>query len=247
MKTILLSPRSCVIQGGFIPNQLLKMMGLLKLEVVIDGPHDLALWLSDNPQRDPHFINARLFRLDKSSIGFAHPKAFGYPVDVDTATYHGLAVEKSLRHNQHGKVVHCPCHASSSKVYQRLLTNKSGPDGKMEELRLYIYGSETALMLKHLDTDEHGFPPAHRRGPFMTWRPTPDPLTPVELEQVKSLCHLLSVQCAVLDIIRDVDGRIYVIDVTILMGVPEVSWLSNCTQEQYLADNAAMFERAFLK
>ena len=229
-------------------NQAMRLLSMLDVEVVTDGPHDVALWLSDNPQPDKRYINSHILQLNKHSIGYTHGRAFGYEVDVDPQTYEGWVVMKSLRHNQHGKLIKCPVahRPNAMKAYQRLLTNQSGPDGKMEELRAYIYGRDMLLMAKHLKVNEHGFSSAHRDGPYMIWQPERELVSPDEKAQVLLLLLMLGVSYAAVDLIRDADGRLYVIDVTLLMGVPERDWLSNCTQEQYLSDNAEMFQRTFL-
>jgi hypothetical protein len=166
--------------------------------------------------------------------------ALGYSVAVGPE-YRGLAVEKVLGHDVHGKVVRSPRHQRLDRAYQRLVTN----GGEfLEEFRVDVYGRGWIWTRKRMPKNKRGFPlPGRRRGDA-DW--AVDPTAYASMEELVGLRLVLAelgLEYGSLDVIRDeADGRLYVIDATVATGVPEWWWHTNVSAEQYARDVAQAFE-----
>jgi hypothetical protein len=239
MKKILIAPQKSVASGSLI----VAIANHLKLEIVPSGPADAKIWMSDAEQPDRSFINWRLKRLDKRRLGMLHGRYMGHEISVNPEQYEGLAVEKILGHNVHGKVKRCPMSANPNRVYQKLLTNKNGEGGTVEEFRIHRTRNLLTFVRKSIPLNKEGIPTEHHPDGYFDY-PVEGKgvMSDAELENVLKLLNALGVDWGEVDLIRHEDGLLYVIDVTINIGIPKTEWMPFCTREKFIRDHAEQFK-----
>lgn len=235
MKTILVQPQAnCASES-----KLALIVKHLGWNLVYHGKSDLKVWLSDEVQPDRSFINHRYCKITKQLVNDAHRLAFGYEVGVDPENYDGLCVRKRLDHGTHGKVILCPQNRQRGFCYQKLLTNS--PGDTMEEFRLDIYGPVILNTLKHLEKDVGGFPPATRQNASFDFNVGLGMFSLEELNRLRRFNRFIGLGFGSLDVIRHLDGLLYVIDATTNTAAPTMSWYRNTTMEHYLDVSAVCF------
>ncbi len=229
-------------------SKLAKILGHLGCGTSTAKPANLTVWHSDKPCdliRKSVVVNRRDFMLDKHLLGLVFKMVFGYPISVQPEDHFGYVVRKIAGHEKHGEVVQCPRNRDSM-VYQRLITNH--PDKSwVEEWRVDIYGSELLVTRKEIEKNRFGFPIKERKPfAFQFDVPVTDAFSSPEIELIQKLNRGLVLEYGSLDAIRDLDGRLYIIDATTETSCPNPVWHANCTGSQYIAKSAACFEDAFL-
>ena len=211
---------------------------------IVDCDPDLHLWITDGRQPNPLFYNWREVAMNKQVINDCFKDAFGYDVGVEPELHVGMAVEKKLDHGTHGRVVKCPKRPVPDHAYQKLLGNRT--DGFTDEYRVDVFRSEFVLTLKHQVLQPCGMPQEKRTDGSSEFDVhLADHFSKGESGQLLDLCASLGLDYGGLDVIRHEDGRLYVIDATINVGVPKMSWHQNLTLDQYLERQATTFERNF--
>jgi len=148
--------------------------------------------------------------VSKSRVARTFASVFGYPLAVDPRTWAGDAVEKSELNGCHdGRIVRCPREPEAGKCYQRLI-DTIGDDATAVDLRTQVVnGRAIAVWVKRRDPARRFLPPnlsvAHR---------APDEIfSAAELSAIGRFARAMGADWCALDILRDRDGRIYVVDV----------------------------------
>jgi hypothetical protein len=162
---------------------------------------------------DPQAINGRCIDIRKRRVDQAFGAVFGYGASVDPTTYRGEAVRKSNGNASHdGIVVQCPVRPDEIEpgcVYQKLIDNRSGAD-EVVDRRVGIIGGRPAYVLRKYR------PRASRFDPASNSRVVIEPLEAVfsaaEATKLARFCAELGLDLGELDVLRDQDGRIYVVD-----------------------------------
>lgn len=241
MKTILVQPQvNCASES-----KLALICRHRGWRIVHHGEADLNVWLSDEPQYDRSFINRRLLKITKQLVNDVHVPVFGYAVGVDPETHDGHCVRKRLDHGTHGTVIQCPQKRQPGFCYQKLLTNHPEKTW-LEEFRMDRYGLEILVTRKLLEKGPDGFPLASRRNASFTFDCGQDKFTEREAICLRFCCTIIGLDFGSLDVIRDLDGRIYIIDATTNTAPPTMSWHKNVTLEHYLDVSAIYFERGLM-
>ena len=146
--------------------------------------------------------------ISKSHVGAMFEHAFGYELRLDPRCHSGPAVEKAEANGAHdGRIVECPCEPLPGKAYQRLIDNV---DGMAVDLRTHCIGGRPVVVwVKRRPVACRFLAPntsVARLAPA-------DIFSPAELAQIATFLAAIQADWAALDILRDADGRIYVVDV----------------------------------
>ncbi|WP_203234493.1 hypothetical protein [Sphingomonas solaris] len=161
---------------------------------------------SDCPRR----LNFACTDISKSHVAAVFEATFGYPLAVDPATWRGPAVEKAEANGTHdGRIVECPRPPQPGRAYQRLI-DTIDTDGHAIDLRTHCIGGMPVIVwIKRRAADARFLPPnlsAESRSPEEVFSPD-------ERAAIARFCAAMGADWCGLDILRDRDGRIYVVDV----------------------------------
>ncbi len=154
-------------------------------------------------------FNWRCTDVTKSHVARVFEQAFGYPLMIDPATAEGPLVEKGEDNGVHdGRIVMAPCPALPGKTYQKLIDNTEGD--LVADLRTPCVGGRPAcVFIKRRPVAERFA--NHNSSTTLT---TPQAVfSEAELESIAAFCAGMGLDWGGLDILRDKDGRIYVVDV----------------------------------
>ncbi len=148
--------------------------------------------------------------ISKSRVARVFEAVFGYPLAVDPLRWEGVAVEKSEANGAHdGRIVACPRVAIPGKVYQRLI-DAVAADGLATDLRTHcIGGVAVAVWVKRRGADVRFLPP----NTSARWHDPAEVFSADELALIGQFTRAMGADWCGLDILRDADGRIYVVDV----------------------------------
>lgn len=154
-------------------------------------------------------INLACHDISKSRVAAVFEASFGYPLALDPAAHTGACVEKGERNGAHdGQVVACPRRALPGRVYQRLIDNTH--DGDAVDLRTQCAdGRVVAVWRKRRPVAARFLPPntsVEELDPARAY-------SPAELAAIARFCAAFGAEWCALDVLRDRDGRIYVVDV----------------------------------
>jgi len=130
---------------------------------------------------------------------------FGYGYDIDPAQHDGMAVEKSdVNGRVHGWLVRCPRQPRPRMVYSRFL---EGSEYRIQFFRRLMCVTE--VFRDKID----GFPVNWRRPGSSRHNIVPtDHFSARELAQIGRMAQKAGMDYGAMDVIRDRDGKIYVID-----------------------------------
>lgn len=204
-----------------------KLCVLLRYRVVAD-PHrhfDVAIkhlrgTHSDSPLLDQlpiardQIVNGHSIDVSKQRVQQAFATVFGYALAVDPLTHAGAMVEKSDENARHdGRVVEGPLEASAvdpAKVYQRLIRNESERDGCILDHRVPVHGGRIPLVYRKHRRVETRF---KNQNEFVELATPDEAFSTAEQELLLRLADELAIDVGELDVLRDADRRLYVVDV----------------------------------
>ena len=154
-------------------------------------------------------FNSGCTDISKSRVAAMFEQVFGYPLAVDPRTWTGDAVEKSEENGAHdGRIVACPCAPQAGKVYQRLIDTVD-TDGFATDLRTHVVNSEiVASWVKKRAANDRFLPP----NLSATLQNPSDLFTASEIALIARFAAAMGADWCGLDILRDRDGRIYIVD-----------------------------------
>jgi hypothetical protein len=154
-------------------------------------------------------INWRCTDVTKSHVARMFEQAFGYPLAVDPGTAVGPLVEKGEDNGVHdGRIVQAPCPALPGKTYQKLIDNTEGD--LVADLRTPCVGGRPVIVFIKRRPVADRFA-NHNSHVDMT---TPQAVfSPEEIARIGDFCAAMGLDWGGLDILRDSDGRLYVVDV----------------------------------
>ena len=190
---------------------------------------DAVVYFDDRTSgQAPVSLNARRLNFACTDISKGHvarvfESVFGYPLLVDPQTAHGDIVAKSEKNGVHdGRIVTAPTEQRDGWTYQRLIDTK-GPDGYCRDLRTPCVGGRPIVVWVKLKSSDNRFA-IHNRKAFM--REPAEIFTPEELTLIVAFNARMGLDWGGLDILRDRDGRIYIVDVnkTDVGPVIALSW-----------------------
>lgn len=164
-------------------------------------------------------FNWRCTDVTKSRVAQVFEQTFGYSLAVDPGVWTGPMVEKGEDNGVHdGRIVQGPCPALPGKTYQKLIDNTDGDF--VDDLRTPCVGGRpvTVFIKRRPVTDRFA---NHNSTSTLT---TPQAVfSPQEMTRISDFCRAMGLDWGGLDILRDKDGRIYVVDVNKTdMGPPVI-------------------------
>lgn len=181
-----------------------------------EAPHDVAFHTMKTrgacrlPASTP-VVNRACADVSKRRVARAFAEAFGYDLTVDPTAHHGPIVEKSDENHAHdGRVLDGPLdpdEVRADRVYQRLVETTEGEE--VVDLRTPIYGGEIPIVI------EKRRPVPRRFDNFQRNLRLHEPCAAFsddERERLRRFTSLLGLEFGELDVLRDRDGRLYVVD-----------------------------------
>lgn len=187
-------------------------------------------------------INGRCLDISKHRVGRVFAEVFGYEMDVDPLLYCGSMVEKSDANGAHdGRVIQGPIseeEVRAGSVYQKLIESRSDRDGFFLDIRVPIHAGRVPLVyLKHTPVGNRFKDFAHTE-----FKEPGDVFSLEEQNLLSRMAQTMGLDCGDFDVLRDLDGRIYVVDAN---NTP-MTHIENLPTEQKraaLTIMAASFER----
>ncbi len=220
-KTILFYPQAPPY--GCIEFKLCALLGYA-ITTDPDAPFDVAFKRMDATYFDPstldrvpvprdRIVNGGSVDISKRRLDRTFEEVFGYGLEVDPTRHAGPLVEKANRNGAHdGRVLQGPIPPDRVRpdcVYQRLIDNCSDRPGWILDYRFPVYGDAIPLV-------------------YLKWRPVEtrfalvnqrvhvgDPeavLAPEERRKLVALARRMGLDYGEFDVLRDADGRGYVVD-----------------------------------
>lgn len=154
-------------------------------------------------------INWRCTDVTKSRVAAAFEESFGYGLAVDPTTAVGPLVEKGEDNGVHdGRIVEAPCPALAGKSYQKLIDNTEGP--LVADLRTPCVGGKPVVVFIKRRPIGVRFSNHNTR---VTLHAPEAIFSPEEIATIGTFCGAMGLDWGGLDILRDKDGRLYVVDV----------------------------------
>lgn len=202
---------------GFSPHfphvngyQITKVCKALSLRMVEGTDADIRMFWHDTtvaPAAPKGAINWRVRDISKGRVGEIFDRVFPYSLTVDPATYSGKCVEKVDENGLHvASVVQCPRPRLPGYAYQRLIDNSVGND--VLDLRAVIVGSEIPVVYAKRRPIHDRFSNMNKSVALAV-----APFTHEEVNLIRAFCAEMGLDYGEIDILRDKDGRIYIVDV----------------------------------
>ncbi len=187
---------------------------------IVTDPHDADVVMhfedatygdTNAPLAGKHraYVNFGCRDVSKSAVARAFEAAFGYPLSLDPSTHQGDAVEKSELNGAHnGRIVTCPRTPRDGFVYQRVIDNSVSAD-LVEDYRTPTVGGEpVCVFMKRRHINER-FANANSEVEF---KRVEDCFSATEIAHIRDFCGRMNLEWGGLDILRDKDGRLYIVD-----------------------------------
>lgn len=243
------APRATLLTHPAVPsrNQLVTKIALhlgYRIHGAPDGPHDLAQHtmktrgVCDLPEATPT-VNRACTDVSKGHVAAVFERVFGYALAVDPTTHEGRIVEKSESNSAHdGRILDgplAPGDVAPGKVYQRFVEATTGT-AAVDFRTALIDGQIPVVIEKHR-------PEARRFENFQNHFVVHDPASVYsddEREKLTALARALGLDFGEMDVLRDADGRLYVVDVNNRPASPAKE-LPVSEQRRILATMAAPF------
>ena len=166
------------------------------------------------PATNQRIINGASLDISKHTVNQAFAETFGYPLGVNPLEFHGKILEKSDRNATHdGRILDGPLRPEEIRagyVYQKAIDNASATDGLFLEYRLPIIGGVMPFVFLKYRSPENRFGIMNVQTKMEKVETV---FSPSELEKITLIMRKMGLDCGELDILRDLDGRIYVVDV----------------------------------
>ena len=158
----------------------------------------------------PGAINGTIHDISKARVGAVFADTFGYALTLDPRTHSGPMVEKSDVNGVHdGRVVMGPRDPIPGMAYQRLVDTTVRP-GVTEELRLTCVGGRAVVAVRKEKDAQARFAANYLKTDLV---PVADHLSEAEQADLARFLSAMGLDFGSVDALRDVDGRLYVVDV----------------------------------
>jgi hypothetical protein len=165
------------------------------------------------PVAASRIINARSVDISKRTVGEAGVSVFGYPLNVNPTEYCGLMVEKSDQNYTHdGRVIQGPISPENvlrQCVYEIAIDNTCDKDGLVLDYRVPIYGDQIPLVYLKYRPKATRF---SNKNAFVELHEPEAAFSPEELDSLQRFAVKMGIDYGELDVLRDHDRRIYVVD-----------------------------------
>jgi hypothetical protein len=185
------------------------------------GTYDSSGWPGGFSMQTGQAINGRCTDVSKHHVQQAFRDVFGYDLAVNPTTYHGQVVEKSDVNARHdGRVLDAPIDSGEVRpecVYQRLIDNSSPHSGLVVDHRVPVYGRQIPLVYMKYRPIGTRF---SNDNAFVEVAEAEEVLSTEECTRLLHLAEVLEIDFGELDVLRDRDGRLYVVDAAKTPGGP---------------------------
>ena len=188
-------------------------------EMVKEGRHDAAFWWSydtfSNSDRTG-LINEGCKDVSKTKVDKIFTEVFGYSSFINPNKYKDLAVCKSNLQSAHdGKIVQCPAKPIKGKIYQRLIDNRQRNNPFVVlDIRVFI-GGGIFMVINKYRAIKGRFKDGSKDAKMMNVN---EVFTKKAQEKIVEFCDKFGLDFGEIDILRDSDGKIYIIDVNNIAG-----------------------------
>jgi len=180
------------------------------------GKTQLTLQFSDQTFTDElvtdhKTINAACTDISKSHVAQVFESIFGYNLSIDPSQATTPYLEKGEENGIHdGKIHNSPTDAKTSRVYQKLIDNRTENGTVLDYRCPTVFGDIPLIFLKER--------PINKRFANLNTRVRianpADCFSAEERAQIKEFCAVMHLDWGGLDILRDAsDRRIYIVDV----------------------------------
>lgn len=178
---------------------------------VINKPDKVLLKLSESYQ----VINLRCNNVSKSNVAKIYQEVFKNTLEINPEKYTGRAVAKKDKGqgDKSGKIVNCPCKKEAGWHYQKLLQDIH--IGRIQEYRVFIVGGIVAVNKKQKKIGNR----FHTIVEKNEYKEITDVFTNNEVKKINEFCKEIGAEYAELDLLRDNDGLLYIIDVNNISGI----------------------------
>jgi len=194
------------------------------------------------PAGNGRIINAASLDISKHKVNQVFAKVFGYPLAVNPLEFHGKIVEKSDRNASHdGRVLNGPLKPAellSGRVYQKAIDNSSNIDGLIVDHRMPVIAGVIPLVYLKYRPQQTRF---SNKNSFAKLEKVETVFSSSELEKISLMVKEMGLDYGEVDVLRDKDGRIYVVDVNNTPHGPP-NGLPNAEAKTALAMMAKDFE-----
>ena len=185
------------------------------------GTYDSSTWADELTLLLPAAINGRCTDVSKHHVQQVFRDVFGYDLAVDPTLFCGQMVEKSDENARHdGRVLRGPINPAAVRpecVYQRLIDNSSPHPGFVVDHRVPVYGDRIPLVyLKHRPIEER----FANENAFVELVEPESVMSRDEHSKLLAMAKALEIDFGELDVLRDRDGRLYVVDAAKTPGGP---------------------------
>lgn len=160
---------------------------------------------------DAKLLNFACNDVSKSRVAQAAGVAFGEPLEVDPATYVGLAVEKSQINAAHdGRIVQCPTQALPGRAYQRVIDNRGKNLDLVEDLRTCTVGGKpVCVFIKRRPVTKRFM----NTNVDVVLRSPEEVYSPEEIAQIGAFTREMGLDWGGVDVLRDRNtGKLTIVD-----------------------------------
>lgn len=188
-------------------------------------------------------LNANCLDISKSRVDAVMRSVFGYGISVDPLTYMGEMVAKREENDRKSalKLVAGPLEPEQVEpgtVYQRLIDTHL-EDGRIQDLRVCIFsGKPRFTVLKQRD-DSDRFDP--EQGSSVVVDETAELFADEDVQLIARFCAEMGLDYGELDVLRDQDGRLFVVDCN---KTPGTGMVYPATEEE-APERRRVYETAF--
>lgn len=162
-------------------------------------------------------INYRCNDVSKIKVDEVFSEIFGYSITVNPATWRGRAVVKSIAQYKHdGVIIRCPTSKEYPEcVVQKVIDTRIKPN-VIEDIRVPVFGSHIpCVVLKRMPAA--GMFSSEKVNAAVVWD-TSAIFTQEEQSKILRFASQMGCDYGELDVLRDSDGLLYIIDVNNMAG-----------------------------
>ena len=160
--------------------------------------------------QDHYVINKGCNDISKVNVDRVFTEVYGYSSLLDPLTHHGECVRKSDENAAHdGKILQCPIEKKEEGfIYQKLINNQFDSEFT-RDLRVVIIKNQIPRVSKIYRSIDDRFDHFKKEEIVNA----EEMLSSDEIKKIMMFCERFGLEHGELDILRDTDGRIYIVDV----------------------------------
>ena len=190
-------------------------------------------------------LNSDCGDISKARVDQIFQKTFGYGLTIDPRIHRGLYVKKTNINALHGvEILDKPTNPQKGSVYQKLIDNRSAGD-YVRDIRTFIFGDTIPFILYR----DHHIHDRFGDNTIVASRvDTDEALSKKEQKDILRFCRNFGLDYGELDIMRDRDGRIYIVDVNNTPSGPRSGLhMKKKNYARFLREMSAAFEKMVIK